>query len=68
MTTGINFHQTKDEMARRRQQKRGVSYQQTKAAIEIHADQRRRDIEFARSLGLNLDYEDVVTQNCRMHR
>ena len=64
----INFHQTKDELGRRRSAKQGQSYNQTKDTAARWAEREKAIVQFARSLGENLDLDRERRQNASLLR
>ena len=59
---------TKDEEARRNSAKKGQNYNQAAGTQNRWISRERSDEAFARSLGLNLDYDQTRTHNARLLR
>jgi len=57
--TDINLTQTKAEIARRRQQKIGVTHQLTQQTLARWRARERRDEAWALSLGVAISYEGL---------
>lgn len=64
----VMYIKTKNDRARRNAISKGVQTISTNATLERWAAKKRADEAFARSLGVNITYEDIETHNASLWR